>query len=78
MHYTDDLMQDCGNPSGLAIELLKSCTEPSILCLISLFRISRDHDFYGDCVVFDPQSIKRYDFCLVTGNDYVNKDYTRW
>ena len=31
----DDLVQDCSNSSTLAMELLQSCTEPSI-CLDSL------------------------------------------
>ena len=28
--YTDDLLQDCSNSSALALELLQSCTKPSI------------------------------------------------
>ena len=40
-HYkynTDGLVQDCSNSSALAMELLQSCTEPSIR--------------YDDCLVF--------------------------
>ena len=33
--YIDGLVQDCSNSSALAMELLQSCTEPSIwLCVI--------------------------------------------
>ena len=28
--HIDDLVQDCSNSSGLAMELLESCTKPSI------------------------------------------------
>ena len=28
--YFDGLVQDCGNSSALAMELLQSCTKPSI------------------------------------------------
>ena len=34
--YTDGLVQDCSNSSAIAIELLQSCTKPSISSLISL------------------------------------------
>ena len=30
--YIDCLVQDCSNSSGLAMELLQSCTKPSIWC----------------------------------------------
>ena len=30
-NYMDGLVQDCSNPSALAMELLQSCTKPSIL-----------------------------------------------
>ena len=29
-HDINDLVQDCGNSSALALELLQSCTKPSI------------------------------------------------
>ena len=32
-HYIDGLVQDGSNSSALAIELLQSCTKPSIWCL---------------------------------------------
>ena len=31
MGVIDGLVQDCSNPSALAMELLQSCTKPSIL-----------------------------------------------
>ena len=34
LQYIDGLAQDCSNSSGLAMELLQSCTKPSI-CLYS-------------------------------------------
>ena len=33
--YIDGLMQDCSNSSTLAMELLQSCTKPSIWCCIN-------------------------------------------
>ena len=32
MPYVDGLAQDFGNPSALAMELLQSCTKPSMYC----------------------------------------------
>ena len=32
LYYINDLVQDCSNSSALAMELLQSCTNPSILC----------------------------------------------
>ena len=34
--YINGLVQDCSNASALAIELLQSCTKPSICCVINL------------------------------------------
>ena len=35
MHmYIDGLVQDCSNSSALAVELLQSCTKPSIYVFI--------------------------------------------
>ena len=34
--YFDDLVHDCSNSSALAMELLQSCTKPSIWCLFQL------------------------------------------
>ena len=36
MFYIDGLVQDCSNSSALAMELLQSCTKPSIYTLIAL------------------------------------------
>ena len=36
MFYIDGLVQDCSNSSALAMELLQSCTKPSIYTLITL------------------------------------------
>ena len=30
IEYTDGVVQDCSNSSALAMELLKSCTKPSL------------------------------------------------
>ena len=30
IEYTDGVVQDCGNSSALAMELLKCCTKPSL------------------------------------------------
>ena len=35
IHDIDGLMQDCGNSSAFAMELLQSCTKPSILFLLT-------------------------------------------
>ena len=32
-HHIDGLVQDCSNPSALAMELLHSCTKPSTYAL---------------------------------------------
>ena len=36
-HNIDGLVQDCSNSSVLAMELLQSCTKPSIFCVLFFF-----------------------------------------
>ena len=39
-HYFDDLVQDCSKSSALAVDLLQSCTKPSMSPVIHLSQIT--------------------------------------
>ena len=39
--HIDGLVQDCGGSSALAMELLRSCTKPSISCILGISQCAR-------------------------------------
>ena len=39
--HIDGLVQDCGSSSALAMELLRSCTKPSISCILGISQCAR-------------------------------------
>ena len=46
--YIDGLVQDCSNSSALAMELLQSCTKPSIWNLFVLHEtVVQSHSYYA-------------------------------
>ena len=73
MHHIDGLVQDCSISSALAMELLQSCTKPSILGIfVSVFWnyeiwmfFSINHDFYvGSSFIYFTSCYSDYEFTI--------------